>query len=198
MPITFDETYFNDGSIGYKNYSNNLRFYQRAEWLSKLGFDHITILGCAYGYTIKHLIEDFNFTNVKGIEKSKWAVDKATELGLAPYIYPLDAIYYDYIDTDLIVSWNVMDTLSSEDEALTIANYLNLFKKTQIHILSMSDSPNTQEYIDMGYFMKPYSYWRSLFPNAYLVCWECKKVYLPTENSPSIGNVPLSSTEVAN
>ncbi len=117
---------------------------------------------------------------VVGIDKSSWAVSKAHELGLKNYVFHTNILLHDFSNTELIVSWSVLDTLSSETEALSVANYLNLFNKTQIHVVSMSGD----RYNEWGYFIKDYSYWRSLFPDAYLVCWECKKVYTPEGKDP--------------
>jgi predicted TPR repeat methyltransferase len=162
------------------DYSDHIKFAKRASWLFKLGYKHITIIGCAYGFTIKHLVETFEFTNVVGIDKSQWAVSKAHELGLQDYVIQTDILLHDFTNTELIISWSVLDTLSSDDEALSIANYLNLFKKTQIHVISMSGD----NYKEWGYYIRSYDYWRSLFPDAYLVCWECKKVYTPEGKEP--------------
>jgi len=196
MPITFDEEYFTNSNIGYINYRDDIRFYNRAKWLSELGYNHITVIGCAYGFTVKHLIDDFNFTNVKGVEKSAWAMTKGTEMGLLGYIFPSDISLYNYANTDLIVSWNVLDTMASDIEVEILSSHLNSSEKTQIHVLSMADSANTQDYIDMGYLMRSYEFWRSMFPDAYLVCSECRKVYNPEGKEP-LHSVPLIKDWVA-
>ena len=192
--MDFNEAYYTTSEFGLKGYSDRELFTKRAEWLNSLGYKHITILGCGYGFTVKHLIDDFNFINVIGIDKSKWAVSKSHELGLQDHVIQSDILLYNFFNTELIISWSVLDTLSSEAEALSIANYLRLFNKTQIHIMSMSDGKGSP-YSEWGYHIRPYSYWRSLFPNAYLVCWECRKVYTPNDREPM--SIVIDSRKVA-
>ena len=173
--MQFDEDYYH-GLIGFGNYQNYPHFYKRAEWLYNYYIDHnltgkVYIVGCGYGYVIKHLIEDFNVPSnrVKGLEFSAYAYQQATNLGLDQYLTFIDIQDFDFSsipDLDIVVSWNVLDCLPNETKAQQVINKLNQVTNLQMHIICITnDDPNAQKYIDLGYFIKNRAYWANLFTN---------------------------------
>lgn len=190
--MEFGEVYYNGGN-GYGDYKDYPHFYQRAEWLYNYYINHnltgkVYVIGCGYGYVIKHLIEDFGVPSnrVKGIEFSSYAYQKATELGLDQYLTFINIEDFDFStipDLDIVVSWNVLDCLPNETVAEQVVNKLNQVAGIQLHIICVvDDDPNAQNYIDNYYFIKNRSYWANLFnkEKTILVEYESKKVWRRT------------------
>ncbi len=186
MPIIFNEKYFNeDGYGGYKNYPH---FALRADWINKNLTGNILEIGSAFGF----LIEELSLLNIEieGIEKSEYAVSQNNS-SIKNKITTKDVVNHIFLtdEYDWIISWNTLDCLDDETHAENVASTLNKGTKNQLHIISMHENPNSPSYIRDGYFMKSSKYWCNLFPNAILVCSECRKVYNPT--SFDFSKIPL-------
>ena len=147
-------------------------------------------IGCAYGF----LIEELNKIDMRiiGLDKSEHAYEQSNVKG---QIALNEIITFPYAskEYDWVISWNVMDCLDSESYAELVANRLNFAAKNQLHIISMSESIN-KNYSNEGYFIKSYDYWREIFPDAILVCSECKIVYDPLKR---FSKIPLHWKQVS-
>ena len=187
--MDFDATYFN-GESGYKQYQNYPHFVARALWVSNNLQGKILELGSAYGYLLEELFNIDESIYIRGVDKSAFAKSQA-DLSIKDKIYTVDIANAD-IQTqyDWIISWNVLDCLDSKAHAIVVANTLNSTRANQLHVLSMEGD----KYRELGYFIHDYTYWRSLLPNAILICAECNKVYNPTEFKFS--QIPLHSGKV--
>lgn len=178
MAIIYNKEFFNDG-VGYQKYKNYSHFSQRADWIKSNLKGKILEIGCAFGF----LIEELNSMGIQieGIDKSEYATSQINE-SISNKIITKDIADHIFLtnEYDWIISWNTLDCLDDEIHAENIASILNKGTKNQLHIISMHESPNSLSYIRDGYFLKTSKYWRNLFPNAILVCSECKKIYNPT------------------
>ncbi len=187
MPITFNEEFFN-GDIGYQEYKNYPHFHDRAFWIKSNLSGRILEIGSAHGF----LIEELNSMGmqIEGIEKSEYAVSQV-DSSINNKIITKDVVDHTFLtdEYDWIISWNTLDCLDDDTHAENVASILNKGAKNQLHIISMHESPNSPSYIRDGYFMKTSKYWRNLFPDAILVCSECRKVYNPT--SFDFSKIPL-------
>ena len=160
MGLIFDESYYNNEIRGNIDHPH---FKQRAEWIKNYikGEDpKVYILGCAFGWTVKHLRE--LGVNAWGVEFSYAYEHRVTE-----YIFECNIKDADLSDADYIFSWNVFDTLWEVyiDDIMT---NLRKYDCTQIHVMSCSG-----EY--EGYTIKEKSYWESQLPNAIIVDYETKE-----------------------
>ena len=175
MPMVFDETYFTDGTRGYKNYQNYPHFAQRALWIKNNLSGSILEVGCAYGYLMAEL-KALGIT-IEGVDKSKYIkFHLLTNIAGHVTIADISDVVLIEGQYDWITSWNTLDCLDNEDHAIAVAEVLNT-AKNQLHILSMGEKRS--KYTDMGYFIRDILFWRKLLPNAVLVCSECKAVYNP-------------------
>jgi hypothetical protein len=161
MSLQFDEVYFNGGN-GYGNYRGYTHFQERANWLNDFmianGYSTILILGAGYGYLIKALVENHGFTSatVKGIENSNYALAQAELLGYGVsqgYMINADIRTYSLPQTDLVVSWNVLDSLTNLTEIQQIINQINNINCASIHVYCGSIDPLNSHYNDLGYFI---------------------------------------------
>lgn len=159
MPITFDEAYFNGGH--YHPYQDFSHFVDRAAWINSFmnanGYNHVTILGAAYGYVIKYLVENHGFDNttVLGIENSDYAISQANSLGYGVtqgYIIKGDIRTHVYDDSDLVISWNVLDCLDDLTQINNAIIQINNIDTCQIHVYGASDDPSISQYNLDGYF----------------------------------------------
>jgi len=179
MSLKFDESYFTTNENGMRKYKNFPHFKDRALWIKDNLSGGILEIGCAYGF----LIEELNKLGIMigGIDISEYAISQAnTSIKDQVKVSSASVIinYYDWI-----ISWNVLDCLQSDEHAFQIAQSLNSHAKNQLHILCMSG----KDYIKQGYFVRDYSYWRKLLPNAHLICYKCGTNY-----SDLFSKVPLS------
>ncbi len=173
MSLQFDEKFFTEDikDVDYPHY------LKRAEWIANYINPNsiVYILGCGFGYLIKHLRE--LGINAIGIEVGEYAYDRKKDDSI---IYD-DIVNIDYSNAHYLFSWNVLDCLN-EQKAVEVANHLNKFSAQQIHIICTGE-----HFIEQGYFIKPMSYWEGLFPNTILIEYETRKVF----NSSSL-KIPLS------
>lgn len=181
MSLKFDEEYFEKG-VGYGNYEDYPHFNQRAQWL----YNYITsnnltgkiyILGCGYGYVIKHLIDlGIPSNRIIGLETSTYAYQEATNLGVDQSLDTTDVKDFDFsavVDIDIIISWNVLDCLPNETIAQEVITKLNQMANLQFHIICViDDDPDAQNYINQYYFIKDLSYWTNLFGKEEVVLVE--------------------------
>jgi len=189
LNLLFDDSYFNDGTIGYKNYTDYPHFLKRAEFIRDiLKAENVIVLGGSYGFLTKHLL-GFNIKSTT-IDNSDYAYKRRVifdENYIKDDIINLQK-YTVFTDADWIVSWNVLDCVSGDDESNKIAEVLNNFKGRQLHVICMSD----KSYEDNGYFIQPEEYWKKLFPSACLVNYDIKKIIQKPTGYESIKYVPLS------
>jgi len=213
LTIIFEEDYFTTGDIGYKDYKDSLHFRNRAQWIidyyNFLGISgKVYLLGCAYGYTIKHMIDlGFNGDKVLGIESSTWAFNKTVEVGTHEYVFFCDIDNYNWTtvtDNDLIISWSVLDCITDETKLSSIIKKLNGSGAYQLHVLSVDDSSvNCEDYKSYGYLIKPLSYWQDLFTvtGTILIEFDSALVWRranPVKWNNIIGTyVPLNLTRVS-
>ncbi len=121
-------------------------------------YSHVTILGAAYGYVIKYLVENhsFNNTTVLGIESSSYAISQANVLGYGVtqgYMVNSDLRTHVYKDTDLVISWNVIDCFANLTEIETVIGQINdISSVCQIHVFGSDDDPTNSVYVADGYF----------------------------------------------
>lgn len=188
--IAFDSNYYNEG-VGYNNYRDFPHFAQRANWLNKNLSGSIFEIGCGYGYLLHHLtlLNKENF----GIDNSIYAETKVDSEVLAKFERIDIKDYSVGVPYDWCVSWNVLDCLKDDDDAVNITTKINTFANNQLHIICMSK----QSYIDQGYFIRDYAYWRNLLPNAYLVDYETSIVYVPN-GFRELSEIPLGWGSVSN
>ena len=169
MSINYDETYFTNGVDGYNNYHDFPHFALRAQWLvstyNALGFKNkIYVLGCAYGYLIKHcLLLDPTFP-IYGVEFSQYAYNQSLEVGVQDRITLLDINNFDFpADMDVCISWDFFDCLVSDAQAQTIiAKLANC--KFQAHIICVDDGgQDAIDYVNYGYFIRTADQWKTWF-----------------------------------
>jgi len=161
--IVFDEEYFENTqglTRGYSDYQDYPHFATRAQWLADYmtteGYTHVTVLGAAYGYLIKYLVETHSFTTstVTGIENSDYAITQANALGYGVtqgYMIKADIEIYVYPATDLIISWGVLDSLPSLTAVTNAIIQANDSGADQIHVVCTDDDPNNTSYSNDGY-----------------------------------------------
>ena len=175
IPITFNERYFNDDrGIGYRPYRNYPHILDRAIWIRDNLSGSILEIGSAYGFLIFEL--DKLGIEIDGIDISSYAVSQADKsIASRLKIGDVKDAPYSSNQYDWIVSWNVLDCLNDERHAQDVASVLNDAGENQLHVLTMGKY--AQKYTDLGYFQRDYTYWRSLFPDATLICSDCRTVY---------------------
>jgi len=180
MSLQFNEGYFK--GEGYGNYRDYPHFLQRAEWI----YNYITsnsltgkiyILGCGYGYVIKHLINlGISADRIIGLETSTYAYQEATNLGVEQSLDTTDVKDFDFsaiTDIDIIISWNVLDCLLDETTAQEVVAKLNQMANLQFHIICVvDDDSDSENYIKLYYFIKNLSYWTNLFGKEEVVLIE--------------------------
>lgn len=182
MSIEFDEAYYTE--TGYSQYQDYPHFAKRAEWISENLSGNILEVGCGYGYLLHHLslLGKENF----GIDSSAYAEGQA-DTNVKARFEKIDIKDYSVATKfDWCVSWNVLDCLIDETDALAITTKIKTFATNQLHIICMSG----QRYTDQGYFIKDYTYWRTLLPDTYLVDYETKAIYIP-DGERVLSGVPL-------
>ena len=171
--MEFDEQYYKTEIRGAIDHPH---FRQRAEWIkATVPPDSIVyILGCAFGWTVKHLRE-LGIT-AYGIESSEYAYSQR----VSEYVFHAKAEELPgYFQDAFIFSWNVLDCLN-EESATKLAIHLQGFN--QCHIVSCSgDYP--------GYFIRPLAWWKTLF--------EFFAVFIDHENPISEYHVPTSWGKVS-
>lgn len=186
MPINFDEKYFTE--TGYSPYRNAPHFQERARWIQENLAGTILEVGCASGYLIDEL--DFWGIIIEGIDKSPYIVGRAP-VSIADRITIGDiadlSTFYS-AQFDWIISWNVLDCLDSAAHAEQVCVQLNALSKNQFHVIATDGD----HFIQQGYFIQDYAYWRNLLPNAHLI-EEMGKV----NSTVSFSEVPLSFGRVS-
>ena len=189
LVLVFDETYFNGGN-GYSKYQNYPYFTDRASWVKSNLLGNILEVGCAYGY----LLHELNLQGVEcfGIDKSSHVETKVDSELLAKYEKINIKDYSVGVPYDWCISWNVLDCLVDEADAVLVTTKLKTFATNQLHVICMSG----KHFTDQGYFIRDYTFWRNLLLDAYLVDWESRKVYTPNGKPPMSG-VPLKGKLVA-
>lgn len=183
MPVTFDEDYFNNE--GYTQYQDYPHFSQRAKWIDDNLPGNILEIGCGYGYLLHHLnlLAKQNY----GIDSSIYAETKVDN-GIKARFEKIDIKDYSVgVPFDWCVSWNVLDCLIDETDAVAVTTKIKTFAIDQLHIICMSG----QNHVDQGYFIRDYAYWRTLLPDAYLVDYETRMVYIP-DGQRSLSAIPLN------
>lgn len=171
--MSFNETFWN-GDNGYGgSYKKFPHFQARARWIKDNLSGSILEVGCAHGY----LLEELGALGVTayGVDISAYAVNQKDP---ASDIFIGDLALIDWATRfDWVVSWNVLDCLQSDDHAKRSADTLNTISGDQLHIICMSGN----HYTDQGYFIRDYSFWRSLLPSAILIDYETRKIFNPTQ-----------------
>lgn len=144
------------------NYQNFPHFKDRAVWIKDNLSGSILEIGCAFGF----LIYELNKLGVTayGLDQSSYALSQAPSeiidqlaLGL---IKDLNTNY------DWIISWNVLDCLKDESDALQVAQILTTYATNQLHIIQ---TDGEEDYTKQGYFIREYDYWRTLLPDAHII-----------------------------
>ena len=190
MTLTFGEDYFTVNEEGMKGYKNLSHFKKRAVWVKENLSGNILEVGCAFGFLIYEL--DKLGVSIYGVDKSEYAgTQLAPEIANRVSIIDVKEMRISQDYYDWIISWNLLDCLDNEAHAQDVAYTLNT-GKNQLHIVCMSG----KKYTEQGYFIRGYDYWRELLPDAYLVCWECGKVYTPT-GKPELNKIPFSGNRVS-
>lgn len=122
-----------------------------------------------------------------GIDNSSYA-DSKVDTNVKARFEKIDVKDYSVVTKfDWCVSWNVLDCLLDETDAIAVTTKIKTFAINQLHIICMSG----QRYTDQGYFIKDYAYWRALLPDAYLVDYETKTVYIP-DGERVLSAIPLN------
>lgn len=191
MSLNFDEEYFVSSSNGYINYRKYPHFSQRAQWIKDNLTGNVLEVGCSYGY----MLEELTALSIEcyGIDKSSYA-DTKVNVNIKAKYECIDIKDYSIgIPFDWCVSWNVLDCLDSEADAVLVITKLKTLATNQLHVICMSG----QNFIDQGYFIRDYNYWRNLLPDAYLVDYETKTVYVPN-GEKLLSKVPLCWGMVSN
>lgn len=191
MSLQFNEEFFTTKEMA--NYKDFPHFQKRAKWITSFvePSKKIYVLGCGFGYVIKYLLQ-LGYTNIKGVELSDYAYQKATELNLDSYIIHDCIAKVDYSDADLIISWNVLDCITPA-LAQEIANTLNKSVGVQIHIICTIDDIGAQQYLEQKFYIQSIEYWQILFPNAVLVKYHSGKIY----GTSTLLKIPLSWDKVS-
>ena len=150
--MIFDETYYHTEIRGEVDHPH---FQQRAEWIKEFikqinPTAPVYILGCAFGYLVKHLRE--LGVVAYGVESSEYAVSqRVSEFVVCAkaetFPFPSYNPYYTF-------SWNMLDCLTEDVVSILSQNLKN---SIQIHVVCCSgDYPR--------YLIKPMEYWRKYFP----------------------------------
>ena len=187
MTFTFGEEFFKSNYGEYKNY---LHFYERALWLNNYYISNkyskkIVIVGCGFGYTIKHLLEiNPDLTDkVLGIDISQYCYDQAIEIGLEKNFILSDAMKFDWQseDIDLICSWNLLDCLPDEQKATELIELFNKNSTSQLHISCISDETNELiDYSSQGFFIRSIDFWANILDGvgSIIVQYDSGNVYM--------------------
>lgn len=161
-------------------------FQLRADWIIKSHNRRKVIeLGCGFGSVIYRLRKSGIIA--WGVDVSRYALEHS----YAPnFVFNSSIEDYKYIaKNDFVVSWNLLDCLSGEDEAARAAEVLSIADKSY-HVFCMDNNDSdSQHYKELEYFIKPASYWLSLVgPKVVLIDYHTGNVY----NHPGPLNMPLS------
>lgn len=187
MTFTFGEEFFKSNYDEYKNYPH---FYERALWLNDYYISNkfskkIIIVGCGFGYTIKHLLEiNPDLTDkVLGIDISQYCYEKAIEMGLEKHFILSDAIDFDWKneEIDLICSWNFLDCLPDEQKATELIELFNQNSTSQLHISCISDETNELiDYSSQGFFIRSIDFWANIIGGvaSIIVQYDSGNVYM--------------------
>lgn len=182
MAIIFNEKYFNED--GYSNYKDYLHFVQRAKWINTNLSGNILEIGCGYGYLLHHLnlLGKENF----GIDGSIY-VESKVDTDIKAKFEKIDIKDYSVeVKFGWCVSWNVLDCLVDEVDAIAITTKIKTFATNQFHVICMSGKHFTEQ----GYFIRDYAFWRNLLPDAYLIDYGKRIVYVPNGRK-KLSNIPL-------
>lgn len=167
--MIFNEIYYRENNLE----QNHNHYQLRARWIRrwmKGKSGRVVIIGAGLGWTVRYL--DELGIDVIGIEKSKYACKS----GFAGLVNK-DIKDFQFISTDNIFSWNVLDCLKSEKDAEKICQCMNVTNK-QIHILCIdNEDKQSEQYKKDGYFIKPMQYWMKLLPMAILVNYHTGGLY---------------------
>lgn len=168
MSLEFNERFFTE-EIRDEDFPHYLK---RAKWIANYIKPNsiVYILGCGFGYLIKHLRE--LEINAIGIEVGEYAYNRRKD----DSIICADIVDIDYSNAHYLFSWNVLDCLN-EEKAVEIANHLNKFSAQQIHIVCCLEDKTAHKFIDQNYFIKSVAYWQNLMPKAIFVEYGTEKVY---------------------
>ncbi|MEE9438981.1 MAG: hypothetical protein V3V14_08285 [Saprospiraceae bacterium] len=169
MSLEFDERFFTE-EIRDEDFPHYL---ERAKWIDNyIEPDSIVyILGCGFGYLVKHL-RDLG-VNTFGVDIG----DYANQNKKSDYIFKECVATINLTNADYIFSWNMLDCLD-ETIAPKIATNLNKHSVPQIHIVCcLEDVKSAQSFLEQGYFIKSIQYWQNLMPNAMFVEYNTEKVY---------------------
>ena len=214
MSENYEENYFNDSTVGYKNYTDYPHFQARAQWIydayTSFGYSGtVYILGCAYGYIIKHLLEIDPTFPVYGIEFSQYAYDQSAIVGVQDRITLMDAQNFTPPnDMNIVISWNFFDALDNITTARNIISKINNSKcKLQMHIICTADEGYDW---DSMYLIRSLADWKTDFEvdlkasqlSTYLIEYHTKNVWrctsVPTWELETGLQVPLCWDLVTN
>ena len=157
----------------YTKFIDHPHYLARAQWIKEFHegmTGNILEIGSGYGFLIKHLNDIGLVGKVSGLEPDEYPISKMTEVGVSQYIYNDYVQGHNWILTpllDLVVSWNVLDSLPNEDTAINIANILNTKVQFQIHVLccDVAGDNNCDIYKANGLFIKSIEFWKEFFTN---------------------------------
>jgi len=213
MSINFNETYFTNGADGYPNYHDYPHFALRANWLvnlyNSLGFSNkIYVLGCAYGYLIKHCLDLDPTFPIYGVEFSQHAYDQSLAVGVQDRITLLDVNNFSFpADMEVCISWDFFDSIQSDVQAQAIIAKL-ADCKLQMHVICTDDGgQDAIDYANFGYFIRNITQWETWFEvdnkpaqeDLYLVEYHSRIVWHrnPTGWQEELHGIPLSGDRVS-
>lgn len=165
--LVFDKDYY-DNNIPNVNHPHYLK---RAKWIAdNVDSGRVIITGAGFGWIVFHLIT--LGVDVIGIESSQYAFKQSKVKGnMSNKCVSL----FPFLFTDNIFSWNFLDCLN-DDNVEAVCDNLNKAGK-QIHILCIdNDDKQSQDYFDLGYFIKSIDYWFDLLPDAIFINYHTGKI----------------------
>jgi len=157
--VTFDEAYY----ISDLQKSDHPHYSTRADWIiANYGGKRVIELGCGFGQVIKAL-RDFGVV-AWGVDISQHVIDNTDASGFV-FLASAQAYKNQLKKQDFIISWNFLDCLADEAEAILVADALET-ADINYHVVCIDDgTTQAQEYKDKGYFIKTAQYWLDLLPS---------------------------------
>jgi hypothetical protein len=145
-------------------------FKDRADWVHSLhGTKPVKVLGCGYGRTVWWLNE--MGVEVSGLEKAPYALKNS---------YIPDRVFktLKIAKGDFVVSWNLLDAVSSEANALKLIAMINKADKSY-HVICTDDGrPEAANFKADGYFIRHIDWWlERVAKHVVIVDYFSKKPY---------------------
>jgi hypothetical protein len=145
-------------------------FKERSTWVHSLhGTKPVKVLGCGYGRTVWWLNE--MGVEVSGLEVSAYAIKNS---------YIPDRVFktLSVAKGDFVVSWNMLDAVSSEAKALKLIKKINR-AEASYHVLCTDDGrQEAKNFKKDGFFIRHIDWWlERVDKHVVLVDYYSKKPY---------------------